>query len=117
MGYVNEFDNFQKLYIDFEEKPILSQKSTFSNNFFNQTPNYKQSRVLWNNFNSPLLNQPQASNRFFQNTRLTFCNNTRTCQHNQFNQKPVLPSQPVNVQSTQLPLRRLTTNSEIFGPA
>lgn len=49
--------NSRKLYENSEEKAKLPQKSTFNDNFFNQTPNYNVAKAL------------QSSPTFYNNRR------------------------------------------------
>lgn len=64
--YVNEFVKFEKLYENSEEKAKLPQKSTFNDNFFNQTPNYNIAKSLQSILNTRTVNKSALlKNTFF----------------------------------------------------
>ena len=107
IAYVNEFDNFEKLYGNFYENNNKQKSNTHPNRNFNNTH--------FNTFNSPqIANHSQNMmpiQRFSQpqqNFRPNFSNQNTLA-------KPMWPSQPINIQPRQLPPQNYPTNRQVFG--
>lgn len=103
IAYVNEYENFEKLYGNFHD-PLDKQKSNVvmprnPNNFNNYSGNKYNQR--------PFQNQPQYQQFFRQQP---FNPNPN------FAPRPSWPSQPINIQPRQMPNQRYPTNNQVFGP-
>lgn len=136
LAYVNQFENFEKLYGNLEDKPKTVPKAIFNNNSnynnfqpprpfqSNLNSNLFSSNPWWNrphhpnNINYPMWNQPHSSNNFPNQptSNNPIFNNQRYFQQKPF-QKPNFSNQPINIQQLQAPPRRLPTNSETFRSA
>lgn len=129
IAYVVEFENFERMYGNLQDRnPPQSKFNTNASNFkqpfqnFQRNPNFQNNpfqnpnfnqfpRPQFGNFNNPLFqNEPFNNNPFYQN---------QPFQRNHFNfpqnQKFVWPSQPINVQPIPQPKKKFFTNSQVFG--
>ncbi|KAG5858510.1 hypothetical protein JTB14_019724 [Gonioctena quinquepunctata] len=96
MAYINEYENFEKLYGFSHEnhKSKLNATNTYRQTY---TPNMHS----YNNFQQPKTNQ------FYRQFPSTNPN---------FSARPNWPNQPINIQPRQLPPQKYPTNKEVFGP-
>ncbi|XP_057658531.1 uncharacterized protein LOC130895322 [Diorhabda carinulata] len=93
MAYLNEFENFEKLYGNLND----NNRATTSRFNSNYRQPYPQPRYYPENQTPPSFQQPY---------------------HSVDNNKPVnqFPSQPINIQPRQMPPRQYPTNKQVFGP-
>lgn len=110
IAYVNEFDNFEKLYGNFYEN---NNKPKFNSN--PPVRNSLQQNPPFNNFYNPNMNHSQNMLPIQQYSQQRQMFQPNISNQNTF-ANPIWPSQPINIQPRQLPPQKLPTNRQVFGP-
>lgn len=93
IAYVNEFENFERLYGQISEPKTYPPRQTI--NPFPRNQNFAPRIPFAQQY------QPRNFNRALQQN---------------FPQKPFFPSQPINIQPRQMPPQKFPTASQVFGP-
>ncbi|XP_056642611.1 TBC1 domain family member 5 homolog A-like [Diorhabda sublineata] len=106
MAYVDEFENFEKLYAQFYEPRVKHNNNNNNNNV--------QTNQIRNNINNQYSNYNSFYRQYYDNNynRNNYENNQRYNNNNNYNN---CPSQLINVNPIPQKIQKYPTNAQVFG--